>query len=290
MSFFDGGFFARFGGSGGVGSRGLPGKNGVNGWSPEPALVAHGDGYVIQITDWEGGGGTKPATDRYVGQAGLVTDIDQAVVLDIEADAEIADGSIEKAKLVQALQDLIDGKADQTDLDSEADMRASADRGLVTSIANLGTRIDGLSPQLQLRFQNDTLQQSVDGGTTWMDLLSTSSSGGGGGQPPAGDELTIRWGRQATLPTTQAEVDALSDSEATTTLTAQVSYPAGTLNDYFIIAVPTGYEITHINNTAFNNVDEIDGFTHESTLNLYYLSNLRAAANAVYNITIAESE
>ena len=197
---------------------------------------------------------------------------------------ELADGAVTTAK-IGALQVTTAKLAAASVTDAKI-----ADAAKAAILALLDLDIDGTTLRLRRK-------SGLVGGVQQYEVLDSVSlptsdpnSGGGGGQPPAGGELTIRWGRQAALPTTQAEVDALSDSEATTTLTAQVSYPAGTLNDYFIIAVPTGYEITHINNTAFNNVDEIDGFTHESTLNLYYLSNLRAAANAVYNITIAESE
>jgi len=61
------------------GADGAPGDNGINGWSPVLALVADGQRRVQQIADWTGGGGVKPATGKYVGIAGFVDDIADAV-------------------------------------------------------------------------------------------------------------------------------------------------------------------------------------------------------------------
>ena len=58
--------------------RGGPGANGNNGWTAVLAAVADGNRVVHQVTDWTGGTGAKPATGRYVGSTGFVTDIADA--------------------------------------------------------------------------------------------------------------------------------------------------------------------------------------------------------------------
>lgn len=47
----------------------------LKGWSPILAVVNDGDRCVLQITNWTGGVGTKPATGQYLGVNGLVDNI-----------------------------------------------------------------------------------------------------------------------------------------------------------------------------------------------------------------------
>jgi len=51
---------------------------GPNGWAPVPVPVDDGERSVLQIADWVGGYGTKPATGGYLGPTGIVSDISQA--------------------------------------------------------------------------------------------------------------------------------------------------------------------------------------------------------------------
>jgi len=55
------------------------GSGGTNGWSPVLAVVSDGERRVLQVADWQGGTGTKPATGLYVGTTGLVALIANAV-------------------------------------------------------------------------------------------------------------------------------------------------------------------------------------------------------------------
>jgi hypothetical protein len=48
------------------------------GWSPVLAIVNHGDRRVIQVVDWTGGGGSKPAGGVYLGTSGYTTNIADA--------------------------------------------------------------------------------------------------------------------------------------------------------------------------------------------------------------------
>lgn len=50
-----------------------------NGWSPVLSIVSDGARRVQRVVDWTGGEGTKPATGSYIGAAGLVADIADAV-------------------------------------------------------------------------------------------------------------------------------------------------------------------------------------------------------------------
>ena len=59
--------------------RGATGLTGDDGWSPILAVVSDGVRRVLQIADWTGGEGTKPATGSYIGASGLVTPIASAV-------------------------------------------------------------------------------------------------------------------------------------------------------------------------------------------------------------------
>lgn len=47
----------------------------LKGWSPILAVVNDGDRCVLQITNWTGGVGTKPATGQYLGVNGLVDNV-----------------------------------------------------------------------------------------------------------------------------------------------------------------------------------------------------------------------
>lgn len=70
----------------------LKGDDGENGWSPVLAVVADSARYVLQIPDWVGGEGTKPAVNKYVGPTGLVDAIGDAV--DIRGPAGAGSGDV----------------------------------------------------------------------------------------------------------------------------------------------------------------------------------------------------
>ena len=49
------------------------------GWSPVFAVVEDGERRLLQVKDWIGGGGTKPAAGKYIGAEGFVDDSVSAV-------------------------------------------------------------------------------------------------------------------------------------------------------------------------------------------------------------------
>lgn len=61
------------------GIQGIQGVQGYKGWSPILATVTDGIRRVLQVSDWTGGEGTKPASGSYIGPTGLVPDIASAV-------------------------------------------------------------------------------------------------------------------------------------------------------------------------------------------------------------------
>lgn len=61
------------------GEQGIQGLTGNKGWSPAFAIVSDGARRVLQIDDWVGGAGTKPAAGDYVGAAGLTSVIGDAI-------------------------------------------------------------------------------------------------------------------------------------------------------------------------------------------------------------------
>lgn len=80
------------GANGAAGPAGADGEDGNDGWSPIIAIAENGADRVLEVTDWVGGEGTKPATG-YVGSTGLVEGIEDAVVIPTVAGADGADGA-----------------------------------------------------------------------------------------------------------------------------------------------------------------------------------------------------
>ena len=62
-----------------TGINGTDGTDGDDGWSPVFTIVSDGARRVLQVTSWTGATGTPPASGQYVGTAGLVADIGDAV-------------------------------------------------------------------------------------------------------------------------------------------------------------------------------------------------------------------
>src|SRR5262245_50211008 len=61
------------------GEPGTPGAGGDDGWSPILAAVNDGARRVLQVSAWTGGSGTAPASGQFVGAAGLVGNISNAI-------------------------------------------------------------------------------------------------------------------------------------------------------------------------------------------------------------------
>ena len=62
-----------------AGAQGPSGQDGRNGWTPRLAVVSDGERRVLQVSDWFGGTGTKPATGQYISASGLTNTLANAI-------------------------------------------------------------------------------------------------------------------------------------------------------------------------------------------------------------------
>ncbi|SKA88815.1 Collagen triple helix repeat-containing protein [Prosthecobacter debontii] len=69
------------------GSPGAPGADGLNGWSPRISIASDGERRVLNLYDWVGGSGDKPATG-YITSSGLSGDIADGVDIRGQAGAD----------------------------------------------------------------------------------------------------------------------------------------------------------------------------------------------------------
>lgn len=81
------------------GPQGIQGIQGQKGWSPALAVIADDQRRVLQVIDWVGGAGSKPATGDYVGLTGLVAAIEDAIDIRGPAGSVLAPGSISTSDL-----------------------------------------------------------------------------------------------------------------------------------------------------------------------------------------------
>ena len=76
------------------------GDNGLNGWSPVLAVTTNGERRVLEVVDWVGGQGVKPANLGYIGVAGIVVNIAQAV--DIRGPSGAGTGNVNPTGVIAA--------------------------------------------------------------------------------------------------------------------------------------------------------------------------------------------
>ena len=113
---------------------------GQDGWSPTFAVATDGARSVLQVVDWVGGEGTKPVTGKYVGAAGFVTLIADAV-------------------------DIRGLKGDKGD-EGDAGPANSLNIGTVVSGASASATISGTAPTQELNLvlpKGDTGSQGIQG-------------------------------------------------------------------------------------------------------------------------------
>lgn len=89
-------------------------SKGTNGWSPVLTVQSDGERRVLQVTDWQGGEGTKPDTGGYVGVNGLESDIADGV--DIRGDQGIQGIQGDEGP---AFEEQISGADEVTSLDND---------------------------------------------------------------------------------------------------------------------------------------------------------------------------
>jgi len=69
------------------------GADGDKGWSPVLAVISDGERRVLQVIDWTGGEGSKPATGLYIGSTGLVVNIASGIDIRGGAGVDGIDGT-----------------------------------------------------------------------------------------------------------------------------------------------------------------------------------------------------
>lgn len=119
---------------------GADGTDGDNGWTPVVAVVSDGARRVLQVSDWAGGEGTKPATGSYVGATGFVANIADAIDIRGSTGATGADGADAPNVQIQYSSD------------------------------NASFHSPKVSGDVYIRF-------STDGGSTWTSGMEFTSSG-----------------------------------------------------------------------------------------------------------------
>jgi len=92
------------------GAQGAQGLQGEKGWSPVFSIVSDGARRVLQVTDWVGGAGAKPATGSYVGTTGLVAGIAQAVDIRGPAGPAVGANSVDNTLLADMATGTIKGR------------------------------------------------------------------------------------------------------------------------------------------------------------------------------------
>lgn len=144
----------------------LGGGSGDNGWSPILTLVTDGSRRVLQVSDWTGGQGTKPATGQYIGAAGLTSTIGDAV------DIRGTDGE--------------DGREVQFQTSSTHIQWRYVGEATWTNLVALSTLKGEDGREIQLQASGTWLQWRYVTDLDWTNLFDLSTLGGGSGVPPGG--------------------------------------------------------------------------------------------------------
>jgi hypothetical protein len=132
------------GDKGDKGDVGDKGDTGDAGWSPILSLQTDGDRRVLQVTDWAGGEGTKPAVGGYVGVTGVVVSIGDAIDVRGPAGSGTGDvttsGSVTSGRIAVFADNtgdvLQDGGASTSDFYSSSNPSGyTSNAGTVTSVS-----------------------------------------------------------------------------------------------------------------------------------------------------------
>ena len=142
---------------------------GNRGWSPSFAVVADGARRVQQIIDWQGGEGTKPAAGQYVGAAGLVTSV---------ADAVDVRGPEGPAMLIDELADASVDITDDT-LSPSAQPGGDNTKRQAVEVFDLGGTLPRKSiPHAQASTVRENIANILIGGLTYKRTASEPASAG----------------------------------------------------------------------------------------------------------------
>lgn len=216
--------------TGDVGPQGDPGADGADGWAPILATVADGARYVHQIADWTGGTGTKPATGGYIGPAGIVSAIGDAVNIrgaagsgsgDVSGPAGATDGHVAlfDGATGKLLKDggplaLVATSGSYTDLADKPTIPAAQQQtdwnatSGITSIANKPAVIAAGANQASAR-------TAIGAGTSNLAIGTTSTTAKAGDYAPTAAEIAAAtFGATAKATPVDADTLLITDSAA----------------------------------------------------------------------------
>lgn len=199
------------------GQGGPAGAVGDKGWSPVFAVVADGARRVMRVTDWAGGQGAKPATGSYIGPAGLVADIAQAVDIrgpegDITAALTALRDQVIAAKDA-ALQAAIDADLSaQAAGQSAIDADAAADAAVgAAGVANVKAGEADASAQIAATKRDEAVQAATDAGQAKTDADTARAQA----VAAKGDAVTAKGQAEAARDAAQNYAEALAGTSAT---------------------------------------------------------------------------
>jgi hypothetical protein len=145
------------------------GSAGEKGWSPILSVVTDGARRVLQVSDWTGGAGAKPATGQYIGASGLTSTIGDAVDIRGAAGVDGDDGrEVQFQTSATHIQWRYVGDPTWTDLVALSSLKGDNGR------------------EVELQASGTWLQWRYVGDPTWTNLFDLSTLSGGSGVPPGG--------------------------------------------------------------------------------------------------------
>ena len=222
------------GDTGATGATGATGDTGDDGWSPVLAVATDTERRVLQINDWTGGAGTKPATGDYIGPAGLVSVIGSAV--DIRGPAG-ADGSGSVSSVNGEIGDVV---LDATEIDISALTPANytpADASTEGHLGGIDTALGTLDGDIE------TVASSVAALVTGV----SSVNGEAGAVTLTADDVDV----SALTPSNYTPADASTEGhlggidDALGALQSSISsvtgVPAGAVQNFAMSTPPTGW-------------------------------------------------
>ncbi|MBA1156938.1 gp53-like domain-containing protein [Microvirga mediterraneensis] len=139
------------------GIQGIQGVQGDKGWSPVLAVVTDSTRRVLQVADWAGGAGTKPATGGYIGATGLVAAIANAVDIRGPAGPPVSVDSIDNTLLANMAVNTIKGRVTAGTGDPE-DLTPAQVKTVIGSASEAATGVIEIATQAETNAGTDDVR------------------------------------------------------------------------------------------------------------------------------------
>ena len=159
-------------------------------WRPKLAIVTEGGNQYLKIIDWEGGIGTKPTKNLYIGSNGLTIKVNEAVALNFEGKGSTSFATSEQgAKADTAIQpDDLDDYYSKLEADSLLSNKADVVNGKIPE-SLLPSYVDSIQEETSItNFPSEGVSNVIYldtttnipyrwGGTTYVPLNSSLALG-----------------------------------------------------------------------------------------------------------------